>query len=61
MMLFPADQIKMVNELLADVSGALTYWEIDFIEKCARQFDVNQPLVGMQTEKLKEIWQKVFG
>lgn len=56
-LIFPAEQKKMLTELLADESDTMSDWEVKFIESVDAQL---YPLTGDQVKQLKKIWEKVF-
>ena len=60
------DQISMLDELLGYEllgydGGRLTGWEMDFLESLDRRRDDVKALSEKQDEKLRGIWDKVFG
>ena len=55
------DQLNMLDELLTYDGGSLTGWEVDFLESLDRRRDDGRPLSIGQDEKLRQIWDKVFG
>ena len=51
------DERAMLNELFQDESDRLSEWEMEFLDSLdALQTD----LTGRQSDKLAEIWNKVF-
>lgn len=51
------DERAMLNELFQDESDRLSEWEMEFLDSLdALQTD----LTGRQSDKLAEIWKKVF-
>lgn len=53
------DQLEMLDELLQDDSDRMNDWEINFIEDFNRKRDMK--LTDRQEQKLRSIWDKVFG
>lgn len=52
------DEQKLLNELLNDDSDKMSEWEQDFLESLDSNRAVE--LTGKQSDKLNQIWNRVF-